>query len=281
MTMNALSHRRVLVRHHPADTAHPLLETLICETHNAALLTAATTSIVNVLRNPAIARSPGEIEIYLPKNPALLATFPRLATEAGVEIAILTSIVAFFSETEAARGLTSGYFTDARLFGIERAVALHQYSLSQAWRNVCHAALDAVGAMNGTTADLLPELYHLNAGVLGRLLNAAARGESPCVAADGQPFLPVLPQRRQAGRKTVGQPALLSVSGTQAHVYVRDVSLGGLGLESVPVLRPGTSAVVELATGRRLTGEIVWYERSRAGLKFAKLLPPGDPLISG
>ena len=73
----------------------------------------------------------------------------------------------------------------------------------------------------------------------------------------------------------------MTVAGKSFRIFVRDVSGGGFGLEQVPILRAGTDAIIEISTGRRFSGIIVWYRLGRAGVRFARPLPPNDPLLWG
>lgn len=73
----------------------------------------------------------------------------------------------------------------------------------------------------------------------------------------------------------------MTVAGKSFRIFVPDVSGGGFGLEQVPILRAGTDAIIEISTGRRFSGIIVWYRLGRAGVRFARPLPPNDPLLWG
>ena len=173
------------------------------------------------------------------------------------------------------------YFTDIKVIGLDRACALHRLTLASAWRGACRSAAAAVSHLASETADELPELYELSAGVLGRLLDAAAMGDTPCLNGAGQPFLPALPQRRTSARRMLGQTALLTTAGRKVQAYVRDVSASGFGLEQVPVLDAGQAISIELETGRRFSGSVVWCKAGRAGMRLNRTLIPTDPLIWG
>lgn len=263
------------------DHSASVFEALVCETHTAALLTAAMTSVANTLKNLSSARTEAELGPYMPHDPTVVIAFRRWASEAGISIATLSSLASYFADLEPARRQTGRYFSDANVIGTDRAAALHQFALTGVWRGVCRSAISAIKHLNTEIEDRLPELYALNAGVLVRLLEAAAGGQSPCVDARGQLYLPVLPQRRQTSRRMVGQAAMVTVDGAKFRAYVRDVSAGGFGLDSVPRLELNRSAVIETATGRRFTGTVAWSKGGRAGIKFMRPLTPNDPLLWG
>lgn len=258
---------------------HPALEELIMDSQTAALLTAVMASIANKLREPGTARSPAEMQTFLP-NRAIMGLSRRVVgRQTGLSAQARAAVTAFYSGIEPAQRETERYFADSLLMGAERAAALHHYSLSRTWRRACASASAATEALSLETAELLPKLYFLNAGVLGRLLRAAAHGEAPCIDADGKPFLPPLPQRRRAVRKALGQGAILCSGGQSSPVIVRDISQGGLGLERVLPLAENEPATVELVTGRLLSGAIAWSKLNRAGLRFTEPLAPNDPLL--
>ncbi len=263
------------------DEPNPLLITIVTDTHTAALLTATIASFANALHVPGTVRTQAEIQMYLPRDPAVLSGFRRWAAEAGISVNAAESVAAFFADLGPARRQMQRYFTDANAIGMDRAGALHHMTLTSAWRGTCRSAAAAVRHLNSETEHELPELYMLNAGVLGRILGAAASGDTPCIDAKGQPFLPPLPQRRNAARRMLGQSARITAAGRITQAYVRDVSAGGFGLEQVPSFDPGQVLSVELASGRRFTGTVAWYKAGRAGIRLNRTLTPNDPLLWG
>lgn len=260
---------------------NPLLETIVTETHTAALLTATITSVANALHQPGTARTEPELRMYMPGTPAMLSGLRLWASEAGVSPNAAETVLAFFADLNPAQRQMKRYFTDIKVIGLDRACALHRLTLASAWRGACRSAAAAVSHLASETADELPELYELSAGVLGRILDAAAMGDTPCLNGAGQPFLPALPQRRTSARRMLGQTALVTTAGLKVHAYVRDVSASGFGLEQMPVLDAGQSISVELETGRRFMGSVVWYKAGRAGMRLNRTLIPTDPLIWG
>lgn len=266
---------------HGRNTFIPLLEKLVNDTQGAALLTAAITSAINAMRQPGVVRTPDELQAYLPNLNGIVFAMRVLERQSHLPAATYAAVSTFFAGLEPALREMDRYFADIGLIGIERAVALHQFSLAAAWRGACHAAADAVRDLAHASRDCLPELYDMSAGILRRLLSAAALGESPCLTPDGQPFLPALPQQRRAARRVLDQPATLSIAGDTQRVLVRDLSQNGIGIDQAAHLPVGEIAVVTLATGRRLTGRIVWQKGQRGGIRLAAPLTPNDPLLWG
>ncbi len=74
------------------------------------------------------------------------------------------------------------------------------------------------------------------------------------------PF-PICPSGGATARRTICQPCTITYNRTTAQAFVRDVSPGGFGLERVPQLPPKSLVLVELPSGRRFTGVVVWCRR--------------------
>lgn len=261
--------------------SHPLMEKLVTDTHTAALMTAAVTSVINAFRDAAMPRAPSEFESYIPDASSLRFGLDLLTQEAHLSIEARAAVDGFFGHLQPCLQEIDRYFADARAIGVERAMALHRFSLASTWRLVCHSAADAVQELAKETEDRLPDLYNLSAGILQRLLDAAARGQSPCINAEGKPYLPALPQRRRGARRILNQPASISTAEYAGRVFVRDVSQGGLGLDRVRRVKDGDFATITLSTGRVLAGTVVWRKGPRAGLRLSTPLPAGDPMLWG
>lgn len=266
---------------HDGSTGHPLVEKLVSETHSTALLTAAVTSIVNAFRQTGPASHPADLRTYLPQPQGMLIGLQLTARDAQLSVPAHNAILGFFEHLRPCLEEIDSYLSDAESLGVERAAAIHQFSLASTWRLVCHSAADAVQELTIETEDRLPDLYGLSAGILHRLLSAAARGQSPCLSPEGKAYLPALPQRRRGARCIIHQPATIKTSTTSGRLFVRDVSQGGLGLERVRRIKEGDAATIVLSTGRSFQGTIVWRKGDRAGMRFSVPLSPSDPMLWG
>lgn len=81
------------------------------------------------------------------------------------------------------------------------------------------------------------------------------------------------PERRRALRqaKVLRVGLLESDQGAQL-CLIRDISSGGLRVDLHYNLARGTKASIELNTGRRLQGTIIWYRNEQAGMEFDELV---------
>lgn len=265
--------------HQPAS--HPLLEKLATEAQSAALLTAATASVANALVNLNPARVPAEMQRYRPDASALTWGLRSLSRDSDLPAATRLALVEFYADLKPALASSDQFTGDCATLGNERAAALHQFILARAWRKACLSATSAIETLMASAAHVLPDLYQLNTGILSRLLAATACGQSPCIDAGGGVFLPAMPQRRRASRKTLAEKAVVRANGRDLHVFVRDVSTGGMGLEQTRKLKEGAHITLELPTGRAFSGTIVWSKGMRAGLRFDRPISPNDPILWG
>ena len=126
------------------DQPNPLLETIVTDTQTAALLTATIASFANALHLPGTVRTQAELQMYLPRDPAVLLGFRRWASEAGISVNATESVSAFFADLGPARRQMQRYFNDANAIGLDRAGALHRLTLTSAWRGTCRSAAAAV-----------------------------------------------------------------------------------------------------------------------------------------
>lgn len=267
--------------HDVQEHIDPVIEKLLTDTQTAALLTAVTASTVNAMRQPGVLQAPDELKRYLPNPHGILLSMRVLERQGVVPSAAASASATLFAALDPALSDMEHYFADASLIGVDRAAAVHQFSLATAWRHAAHMAGQSVKELDHLDLEAVPQYFQLSSGILVRLLTAASMGESPCLLPDGHPYLPALPQRRQASRRILGQPATIVTAGATRRVFVRDVSLGGLGLEQTGLLPIGEIAVVTLAIGRRLIGRVVWNEGQRAGINLTVPLTPNDPLLWG
>jgi len=263
------------------DSNGSSFEALIYEVHSAALLTATIASAINAMRQPKAQHSAASLKPYVPHEPAIITAFRNLMIESELDENTVGIISALFYDLAPARLVLKRYFADADQIGDEHAATLHLFSLMSSWRKACRIVLTALQQLHHDVLRKLSAQYARNSNVLTKLLCEAANGGSPCLDPEGQIRMPDLPQRRRSARRTLCQPCTVTHNRKTSQAFVRDVSSGGLALERVPQLIPDSIVFVELPSGRRFGGVVVWCDRSAAGIQFSKPLLPNDPLLSG
>lgn len=185
--------RRQLVPQRETDLFSPLLEKLITDTQSAALLTAATTSAVNAMRQPGVVHTPTELQSYLPDPNGMLFAMRVLERQSHLPLsttaAVSTSLQALILPGEMER-----YFADANLIRVERAMALHQFSLANIWRRAAYTGAEAVTELAQVNQACLPSLYELSAGILADCSRLQPKGNGqmaalsrPCLNGAGPP----------------------------------------------------------------------------------------------
>jgi PilZ domain len=83
--------------------------------------------------------------------------------------------------------------------------------------------------------------------------------------------------RRRHERRSATVTALVHSHGRFQTVSIVDFSSGGLQLQGAFGLAVGDRIIVELLSGHRLPGKVVWSLGSRIGAQFAPALPPDHP----
>lgn len=264
----------------PPPSSNPLFEGLVCETHHAALMTAVTASSINAAAAGQRRLNRPAIDQFLPVEPSILLSLTRRSL---LEVELLTEtrtlVESFFQSLNMLRLLLSQFDAEAAEIGGYRAEVLHVRRLSAAACACCRDAYLAVRALENETPGRLPDLYVEHSAALGLILQSAERGGTPCLGENGEPLVPSLPQRRRAMRRPLAQTCRVSVRGVVLQALAKDISETGIGLLRTLYLRPDDIVSVQLASGRRFQGVVVWCRGEAAGVRLEQPLAASDPLL--
>ncbi len=259
----------------------PLFEALVSETHHAAAMTAVVASCVSGALSGRHVLDRATMDRLLPVEPSVLLSLTRRSL---LDIEPLTEtrhvLDAFFHTLRELRRALGVYFFDACEIGAERALVVHGRTLLLVSRVACHESLRAVRALELETPGRLSDLYCAHAHALSAVLIQAELGQMPCLDTDGAPVAPVLPQRRRSTRRSLGQDCRILYRKAVLAAFVKDVSVGGLGLLRVPFLHQDDAVVVELKSGRQFSCVVAWCRGETAGVRFDQALNESDPLIA-
>ena len=258
-----------------------LFETLVAETHAAALRTAAVASCVNTLGAGRLLISPECLKSVMPQPSSILEELPRCQKELRPGAQTIPAVTNFFNSLDYAQAGVCDFCADAEQWGAEQAAFLHLKNLSTVWRRVSQLALNAVVTLDADIQRCLPVRYGQNTAVLKKLLTDVLEGGQPCLDVNGQPYIPELPQRRPAARRVINKPCIVEHQGKAARASVKDISSSGLGLEDAPEMTPHKVALIEFEDGRCVAGVVVWSKGANAGIKFDTPLGPNDALLVG
>ncbi len=258
----------------------PLFEALVCETHHAAALTAVLTSYIDGAIAQHTLLNPFEVKRFLPVEPVNLLTLTRRHM---LDVEPLAETVAALDDLFLSLRMLNDnlklYALDYQKLGADRAIILDGHILSLSARGACHDALRVVRQLELETAGRLSDVYCEHARALSQLLLAAEAGATPCLDAAGQPFLPHLPQRRRSLRRGLSQHCRVNFRHVTYAAFAKDISHGGIGLQRVGFLTLYDVVTVELASGRRLDGRVVWSLGETAGVRFHHRLAEDDPIL--
>ncbi len=283
-----LTGRKLLARDFvgdPVDDGLTVLETLACDTQEAAMSTAILASWANALAHGGTAADINAILAALPDPPTLYLPMSRWRSETNLGPGTLKIVDTLYRRIPAARSMLTAFARDARQIGKDRAVTLHALNLIDTARELAGLARDAVSALQPAGRTELDERYTRTSDILYALLTSCMNGQHPCIDDAGAILRPELPQRRRASRKRLDAPLRLTYRDAEGEhraleAYGRDISVGGIGLTSVARIPPETLLSVHLPDGRRMKAWLAWWRDGEAGLSFVQPLFPGDPLVA-
>lgn len=109
------------------------------------------------------------------------------------------------------------------------------------------------------------------ASPLLQLLDEIAGGGHSIIGPDGRLEMPRLRDAREFKRVQVNCPAVILWAGARQDAMLRDMSVGGLGLQGIAGLKQADSVRVQVGDQLDLEGKVEWSREDRAGIKL--LLP--------
>jgi hypothetical protein len=258
-----------------------LFEHLTSEAHAVAVEVAVVTTAANALNDWRTPIAPGDVARFTPQTATLRALllgagqqpYDRRQGVGG------TSLVHCRGGCGACRARY--YLDDCETISADRAGLVHARLLRTNWRTLALDAKRHIINLESAWPVPLPELYSQNTRIVSALLSGAGNGLKPCLDESGRLYVPPLPQRRRAPRRSLLQNCVVHGPAQQVQTgFIRDASVGGLGLGRVSGLRRDDHVRVDLANGRQLHGSIAWVTGSSAGLRFDVTLEPSDSLIA-
>jgi hypothetical protein len=264
-----------------AENNQRLFEHLTSEAHAVAVEVAVITTAANALNDWRTPIAPGDVARFAPQTATLRALLLVLDNNHLIDDRASGELLTFIAEVDAARAALDAYLDDCETISADRAGLVHARLLRTSWRTLALDARRHIINLESAWPIPLSELYSQNTRIVSALLSGAGNGLKPCLDEGGRLYVPPLPQRRRAPRRSVLQNCV--VHGPAQHVqtgFIRDASVGGLGLGRVSGLRRGDHVRVDLANGRQLHGSIAWVTGSSAGLRFDITLEPSDSLIA-
>jgi hypothetical protein len=258
-----------------------LFEHLTSEAHAVAVEVAVVTTAANALNDWRTPIAPGDVARFTPQTATLRALLLVLDNNHLIDGRVSGELLSFIADVDAGREALEAYLDDCESISADRAGLVHARVLRTGWRALALDAKRHIIHLESTWPVPLSELYSQNTRIVSALLSGAGNGLKPCLDEGGRLYVPPLPQRRRAPRRSVLQNCVVHGPAQQLQTgFIRDASMGGLGLGRISGLRRGDHVRVDLANGRQLHGSIAWVTGSSAGLRFDVTLEPSDSLIA-
>jgi hypothetical protein len=251
----------------------PLAIALAEEFISIAMLSVVATSMMSATADGRTLTINGDSSAYYPKQPQLFLDRVRESNVIFFDERLTGHLERVYGQLKFALHLTP--CPPIPKLGLTDATTKPPIAFVNVWRPLC-------GEMRMMMLVLI-ELDLLRGSIeLSRLLEvegllkAARYGGTPCIRSDGLVMVPGWHDSRLDRRVPVGITVQLTVGAKQQKVLLKDVSIGGAGLEGCPPTNIGTVASLELPDGRHLHGTVVWCHGHHIGFKFDEMMPDAD-----
>ncbi len=253
-----------------------LLERFSGEVFASALSCAAIMSCFNMIQFDREILIPRDLRTYLPLNPLSFSAVLSSDIADLLQHETRAALSGYQYYLEAGKRLLSGYLDPGRVeipidFDVLKAMQTPFTTASM-------FSMLTLKDLARLHSDLGADRWSEDLRTLAGDLDAATRGDSPYF--QNRKFdVPGAADQMRGLRIQLNSEATLTYHGMARQVLIRDISQGGLGVEGVTMMQPGTPVRLLLPTGRELIGEICWQEDTRAGISLSERLPLSDPLM--
>ena len=257
-----------------------LFEALVCEFHWTALQIGGVTSSLNASLATGRTWMIRSCTNLIPVQAPVVKVALRSWQDIGLQRETAQSVARIFVQLADAKIVTVPLVTGAGSFTAPNIPIAKLEQITAIWRRLAQEC-------NDTVQDLEPEMrwrlngaYTGNALTLGKFLKEAMSGKYACVNTLGEVALPILPQRRRTPRFMLLQPCkIVSANGTFL-AFARDISKTGIGVNCERELPLRETVTIELRSGRKMSGIVVWCRDAKLGIQFDAPLAETDPLLS-
>lgn len=237
---------------------------------------AAVTSAINQAQGqgkPAAGRN--AVLGFLPGDARLGRNWLEQLLYSTVSTSLILDIREFYARFESVRSLTVSYYQNQ--YSPRQPDGVNQDILAGSWQQLCWRL--------STLIDSASKAYPVLRTVAGqhenvrKLLAACANGGAPCMLSDGTIEVKGWVERRKEARWPVDWNAVLLLGLQDASAKVINISVGGACIQTSVQLNLSELITYELASGRRLVGEVRWSSSHTYGTRFIKPLAADDPIF--
>ncbi len=261
------------------DQGNGLFEAFVCEFHWTALQIAAVTSCVNASAASNRAWMLRACSNLIPVESFAIRTALNLWEEVGFSKKLASSLQRIFLDLSDAKLQTLPIVRDAGTFSSPHVSAAKLEQIAILWRELSKACETVVQSLEPEARWRLSGLYTGNCLILGRFLRSAISGAHDCVNQFGEVAVPVLPQRRKSAHYALLQPCILRGASGSSAAFAQDFSKCGMNLSCDYGFQLKERVVIELRSGRKMRGTVVWARSKKLNVQFDEPLAEGDQLF--
>lgn len=262
------------------DEGNALFEALVCEFHWTALQVGGIAACMNASLALGRTWTLRSCNNLVPVESPVIKGALSAWQEIGLSGEFAASISKIYFDLSDAKKLAIPLIDQAGAFAGPGISPARLEQLTALWQKLAEDCKITVRRLEPETRWRLNGVYTGNALILGKFLNDVQSGSYGCVNQFGEVAIPVLPQRRKTPRYVLLQPCKISDKGGSSVAYARDISKNGIGLDCERDLALKERVLVELRSGRRMKGAVVWSHKKKVSVQFDEALPDGDPLIA-
>lgn len=257
------------------------LRCILIEIEEASVMVAITASIAGAISG---SRSHDltlqHLLSYLPASPEVYRRHIDQVISAALAPSLVLPIQAYHARLSYALRVTRAV-VDAGPAPDPAVAASEIENVESAWRHVCGTALGAINILRDTLAAVRHSRPPVANEHAEALLRSAKAGGRPCVGEDGKVRMPLWAESRTHARHPTQITARIHMLGTIHDAIIENASRTGLGLSGLGEAMAGIRVGIELQTGERLTGKIMWVRGERAGVQLETMLPDTHGLLVG
>jgi uncharacterized membrane protein (DUF441 family) len=258
----------------PFDTSDVEMQAILHEFLDQAALTAVTGSMVTARAAGQSIRLLDPLSSYIPRKPVAFLACDQSTLMSPCPPAFSTELLRFYDMVGAAASKTPRELT--AWAQSNRHADINWQDLKAAWMQACGNArlillvISELGLLNQT--DALTRTFAIE-----HLVRTVATGATPCIRSDGMVVIPGRLDERRDLRIPLHVSVWAEFNETRHRVLLRDLSLAGVGLGSCPSVRTGTTVMLEMPDGVRLSGKAMWSHGNNVGLQFTDRLTELHP----
>lgn len=256
------------------------LRSILIEIEQAAVYVAISTSIAGIIRETHETKlNVRSIMSYRPPSPNAYTRHMDCVIAAGVDPVVLLPIQAFHTRLSFALRLSRAIL-DAGPAPTHVVHSVEFERLEEAWRHVCGTALIAISVLRETLASVRFSRPPVSNEHAEALLRSAKAGGRPCIGKDGTVTMPKWAESRIHARHAINKTATLLIGDKSQQVSIENVSRSGVGLIGLQFGTCGDAVTLQLDSGEKLEGRIMWERSGRVGVQLVEMLSPNHVLIA-